>query len=169
MLKDKVLKALNDQWNAEYYSAYLYMAMSAYADRAGYKGIAHWLMEQAREEVAHGTHIYEYILERGGTPSFADVKATKPSYGSLVEVFEKVAAHEKHVTDLINAIADLAQKERDHATYQFIAWYVGEQVEEVADAEDILNKVKLIGDNPGPLFSLDAVLAQRQFKNPFHK
>lgn len=168
-MKANVLKALNEQWNAEYYSAYLYMAMSAYAEQAGFKGTAHWLLEQAREEAAHGERIYEHILERGETPVFSDIKAPPVKYESLKDVFAKVAEHEKRVTGMIDAIANLAQDERDHATYHFIMWFVDEQIEEVSEAEDLLGKITLIGDNPGPLLSLDAVLAQRKFQNPFRE
>jgi ferritin len=167
MIKDTLVKVLNDQVNAEYYSAYLYLAMSAYADRAGYKGISNWLQVQAREEMAHGTHIYEHLLERSATPVFSDVKAPSASFGSIKEVFEKVLAHERHVTELIHRIASLAVSEGDHATYNFILRYVNEQIEEEADAEDLFTKVSRIGDNPGLLYNLDAVLGARKFTGPF--
>ena len=167
MIKDTLVKALNDQVNAEYYSAYLYLTMSAYADRAGYKGIANWLRVQAKEEMAHGTHIHEHLLERGAAPVFSDVKAPPASYGSLKEVFEKVLAHERHVTELIHKIASLAVSEGDHASYNFILWYVNEQIEEEADAEDLCTKFNRIGDNPGQIYNLDAVLGARQFTAPF--
>jgi ferritin len=167
MIKDSITKALNDQFNAEYYSAYLYLSMSAYTDRLGYKGIANWLAVQAKEELAHGTHIYRHILERGGVPSFQDVKAPEASYGSLKEVFEKVLAHERHVTELIDRIASLALNEKDHTTYSFIQWYVDEQVEEEADAEDLAVKFSRIGDNPALIYSIDAQLSERKFNDPF--
>jgi ferritin len=162
MLKANVLKALNEQVNAEYYSAYLYLAMAAYADGAGFKGASSWLWQQAREESSHGSKILKYILEQNGKAAFADVKATPPSYKNLKDVFAKVAAHEKHVTDLVNAIADLAQKEHDHATYHFILWFVDEQIEEVSTAEDILARLEAVGDNLGLLYSYDTVLGQRK-------
>jgi ferritin len=160
-VKESVLKALNAQWNAEYYSAYLYLAMSSYAETEGYKGTASWLFKQAREEMEHGTRIYEHILERGGKPSFAEIKAPETKFASLKDVFTKVLAHEKYVTGLISVIADLAVKEKDHATYGFISWFVKEQIEEEATAQDILTKFERIGDNPGLIYNLDAVLAQR--------
>jgi ferritin len=162
MLKASVLKALNEQVNAEYYSAYLYLEMSAYADSAGFKGASGWLWHQSREEASHGSKILKYILDQGGKATFSDIKATGASYKSLKEVFAKVAAHEKHVTDLFNALADLAQKEHDHATYHLLQWFVDEQIEEVSTADDILNKLNAIGDNPGLLYNFDAVLAQRK-------
>ncbi|MDR3331217.1 MAG: ferritin [Synergistaceae bacterium] len=167
MIKGNTLKALNDQVNAEYYSAYLYLAMSAYADRAGFKGVANWLFVQAQEEMAHATHIYQHILERGGTPAFSDIKAPGASYGSVKEVFEKVLTHERFVTGLIDKIASVALGENDHATYNFIMWYVNEQVEEEANADEILSKLNFIGDNNGLLYNLDSTLAARVFTDPF--
>jgi ferritin len=167
VLKKNVSKALNDQWNAEYYSAYLYLAMSAYAEKAGFKGAAHWLFVQGREEMAHGTHIFRYLQDRGEDIVFSDIKAVTASYKDMKEVFAGVVAHEKHVTDLIDGVADIAMSEKDHATYNFILWYVNEQVEEVANAEEILKKLNLIGNDTGLLYNLDAVLAQRLFVNPF--
>jgi ferritin len=167
MIKDSMAKALSDQLNAEYYSAYLYLTMAAYVDRCGYKGIANWLFIQAKEETAHGTHIYQHLLERGVVPSFADIKAPQASYGSIKEVFEKVLAHEQHVTELINRIASLAITENDHATYNFITWYVNEQVEEEANADELVEKFRNIGTNQSMLYSMDATLGARQFVDPF--
>ncbi|MDR1019509.1 MAG: ferritin [Synergistaceae bacterium] len=167
MLKERLSKALSDQVNAEFYSAYLYLGMSAYADRAGFKGIANWLHVQSREEMAHAIHIYRHILERGGTPSFDDITASRAEYGGIREVFEKVLAHERHVSGLIDGIASIALEERDHATYNFIAWFVSEQVEEEASAEELVSKARHAGDDPALLFSLDAALAARTFRDPF--
>ncbi|MDR0720633.1 MAG: ferritin [Treponema sp.] len=167
MIKESIVKALSDQANAEYYSAYLYLAMSAYADRAGYKGIANWLFIQAKEEIAHGSHIYGHILERGAVPLFADIKVPETSFNSIKEVFEKVLNHERHVTSLIDKIATLAEEEKDHATYNFIMWYVNEQIEEEATAGDILAKINLTNSHPGLLFSLDAEFGTRVCNDPF--
>ncbi|MDR0403737.1 MAG: ferritin [Treponema sp.] len=167
MIKESLVKTLSDQVNAEYYSAYLYLAMSAHADRAGFKGIANWLFVQAREEMAHGTHMYQHILERGGTPVFADIKVPPASFGNIKEVFEKVLSHERMVTERIHKIATLAQQEQDHATYAFITWYVNEQVEEEVAAEELVAKASLVADNPGLLYNLDTALAARTFIDPF--
>jgi ferritin len=167
MIKENIAKALSEQAGAEYYSAYLYLSMAAYTDRAGFKGIANWLFVQAREEMAHGTHIYQYLLERGASPAFGEIKAPPASYGSVREVFEKVLVHEQGVTEGINRIATLAEQEKDHAAYHFISWYVNEQVEEEASADEILTKLRLIEGNPGLLYNLDADLASRVFTDPF--
>ena len=167
MLNQPLTQALSDQINAEYYSAYLYLAMSAAADKMGLKGCANWLFVQAQEEMAHGTHMYEYILERGATPAFAAIEKPPVAYACVNEIYEAVYAHEQKVTQGINAIATLAMKEGDHACYQFIMWYVNEQVEEEAGATGILDKLRLIDGNKGLLLSLDNELATRVFVNPF--
>lgn len=167
MLKPSLSNVLSEQVNAEYYSAYLYLAMSAYADRAGFKGVANWLYVQAQEEMAHGTHIYQHLLERGATPTFADIKVPQTEYENIEAVFAKTLAHEQHVTELINNIASIALRENDHATYSFILWYVNEQIEEEATADELLTKIRHIGDNKALLYNLDTELAARVFNNPF--
>ena len=167
MLSQNLTKALSDQVNAEYYSAYLYLSMSACADQMGLKGAAHWLFAQAQEEMAHGTNMYQYILERGERPSFTEISAPQSDFADLKQIFEMVLEHEQTVTQRINAIATMAMQEHDHACYQFIMWYVNEQVEEEASASDVLSKLQMIGDNKGLLLALDTELAARVFVNPF--
>ena len=167
MLSEKLTKALSEQVNAEYYSAYLYLAMSAAADGLGLKGTANWLFVQAQEEMAHGTNMYKYILERGAAPSFAAIEQPPATFADIKEIFEMVLSHEQKVTQRINAIATLSMQEFDHACYQFMMWYVDEQVEEESNANDMLDKLRLIGDNTSMLLTLDNELAARVFVNPF--
>jgi len=167
MLSEKLTNALSDQVNAEYYSAYLYLAMSAAADRMGLKGTASWLFVQAQEEVAHGTHMYEYILERSAAPAFPAIEKPPASFDGANAIFEMVLAHEQKVTQRINALATLAMQESDHACYQFMMWYVNEQVEEEANATAILDKLRLVADSRGSLLALDNEFAARVFVNPF--
>ena len=167
MLSEKLTTALSNQVNAEYYSAYLYLCMSAAADGMGLKGAANWLFAQAQEEMAHGTNIYQYILERGASPSFEAIEKPPVSFADAKEIFEMVLEHEQKVTKSINEIATLAMQEFDHACYQFMMWYVNEQVEEEASATDVLDKLQFIGDDKGMLLVLDNELSTRVFVNPF--
>ena len=167
MIKESLAKALSDQVNAEYYSAYLYLSMSAWADREGFKGVANWLYVQAQEEMAHGTHLYRFILDRGASPSFTDIKAPVFGCTSVEELFEQVLVHERKVSALIDRIASLAHSEGDHASYNFIMWYVKEQVEEESRVEELVSKIKMMGDHKGLLYNLDAALAARTFVDPF--
>jgi len=167
MLSKTLTKALNDQVNAEMYSAYLYLSMSAYAEVANLKGAANWLYTQWQEEMAHAIHMYQYILNRGAVPVLKTIETPDTKFTGIKAVFDKVYAHEQKVTASINSIATLAMKEQDHACYQFITWYVNEQVEEEANASEIVSKLALIGDNKGLLLSLDQELAARVYVNPF--
>ncbi|MCL2545985.1 MAG: ferritin [Oscillospiraceae bacterium] len=167
MISEKLRKALSEQVNAEYYSAYLYLAMSAAADQMGLKGASNWLFAQAQEEMAHGTHIYQYILERGEAPNFAAIDLPQTAFVDIREIFDRTLEHEQKVTRLINAIATLAMQESDHACYQFMMWFVNEQVEEEASASEIIDKLKLIGDNEAMLLTLDNELGTRVFVDPF--
>lgn len=167
MLNESLVKALSDQVTAEYYSAYLYMSMAAYCDQEGFKGFSNWMLVQAKEELAHGTHMFQHMLDRGALPLLSDVRAAPRDYGGLVDVFDKTLQHERSVTASINSIASLAISEGDHATYTFIQWYINEQVEEESTASLILQKLKFIGDNASMLYSLDAELGARVFVDPF--
>jgi len=167
MLSKKMTAAFSDQVNAEYYSAYLYLAMSAAAGKMGLSGTANWLFVQAQEEIAHGTHMFEYILERCATPSFASIDQPPVSFADVNEIFEEVLSHEKKVTKRINDLTTLAMLESDHACYQFLMWYVNEQVEEESNVTGIIDKLHLIGENKGLLLTLDNELATRVFTNPF--
>ena len=167
MLSEKLSIALSDQVNAEYYSAYFYLAMSAAADEMGFKGAANWLFVQTQEEMAHGTHMFKYILERGAAPVLAAIDLPPTSFTCLGDIFGKVYEHEQMVTKRINALATIAMQESDHAGYQFLMWFVNEQVEEESNATDIIAKLDLIGENKGQLLTLDNELAARVFVNPF--
>ena len=166
MLSESLTKALSDQVNAEYYSAYLYLVMSAAADGIGLKGAANWLFVQAQEEIAHGTKMYKYILERCAAPSFSAIEQPPVSFASMKEIYDLVFSHEQKVSQRISSVATLAMQEFDHACYQFIMWYVNEQVEEEANVRDILDKLKMIGDNKAMLLTLDNVLATRVLSSP---
>ena len=167
MISETLAKALNDQVNAEFYSAYLYLSMSACMESVGLKGAANWLWIQTQEERSHAIHMFQYILDRGAAPALLAIEAPDAKFSGIKDVFEKTLAHEQKVTERINNIATLAMKENDHACYQFIMWYVNEQVEEEASALDLLSKLELIGDNQGLLLNLDQKLAARVFTNPF--
>ncbi|MCL2152589.1 MAG: ferritin [Oscillospiraceae bacterium] len=167
MLSEKLTNALSEQINAEYYAAYLYLSMSAIANDLGLKGFANWLFVQAQEEMAHGTHIYEYMIERNAIPILKAIEQPPSSFAGANEIFKAVYVHEQKVTALINTIATLALQESDHACYQFMMWYVNEQVEEEANATDVLDRLHLIGETDGLLLTLDMELAARVFVNPF--
>ncbi|WP_372950109.1 ferritin [Mariniphaga sp.] len=165
MLKEKVLKALNEQVNAEQYSALLYLSMSAWFEDKGLPGFANWMYVQYQEELTHANKIFKYIVERSGKAEVKAIKQMPADFESVLQVVEKTLEHEQHVTDLINNLVDVASEERDHATQSFLQWFVDEQVEEEANVTEILDSLKLIeGEGKGNgLFMLDRELRQRTF------
>lgn len=162
MLKKSIEDALNKQLNAELYSSYLYLSMSAYCETVPLKGFAKWLRMQAEEEKAHGMKFFDYLIEAGGTVKLAKIDAPKTEWKSVGDVFNQVYEHEKKVTALINGLMDLAIKEKDYATQNFLGWFVKEQVEEEANASEIQAQIKMMGDIVGHLFWLDHELGKRK-------
>jgi ferritin len=162
MISKTMEDALNKQVNREYYSAYLYLAMSAYFETISLKGFAKWMRVQAKEERLHAEKIYDYIIARGGKAELLAIEAPKAKWTSAGKVFEESYAHEQKVTAMIHALVELATKEKDHATFEMLQWFVKEQVEEEANASDILAQIKIVGDIPGHLFYLDHHLGKRE-------
>jgi len=165
MLSEKMEEALNEQINKEMYSAYLYMAMSAHSKHIGLDGFANWFMVQYQEEMTHAMKIYDYINEQGGKVKLKAIKEPPSEFESPLDMFEKTLEHEKFITKSINELMDLAIKENDHATQIFLHWFVTEQIEEEANDNEIIAKLKLVGDGNG-LFMLDKELAARIFTPP---
>lgn len=162
-MKAKVLEAINNQINAEYYSAYLYLSMSAYFYDKGLPGFANWMYVQYQEEMTHGNKFFKYVVERGGRVELKAIDSVPNDYDDILDVWQKVLAHEQKVTSLINHIMDVAIEESDHATKSFLQWFVDEQVEEEANVNDILDTLKLINGQGNGLFMLDREMRQRVF------
>ena len=162
MLAKSMEEALNRQINRELYSSYLYLAMSAYFKSANMDGCAKWMRVQAEEEKAHGMKIYDYVIARGGHVILQPIEAPKVKWASAGKVFEEVYAHEQKVTGMIHSLVELAIKEKDHATFEMLQWFVKEQVEEEEHAGGILAQIRFVGDVPGHLFWLDHELGKRK-------
>ena len=166
MLKPSLEKALNDQINAELYSAYMYLSMSAWLDHVGLPGMANWMKAQYQEEMFHVDKFFHYVLERGGVVTLASIDAPPTAWENALDAFEKTLAHEQYVTSLINELASLSLDERDHATHNFLQWFVTEQVEEEANADNMVNQLRLVGGSGHGLLMLDRELATRVFTPP---
>jgi ferritin len=166
MLTQKVQDAINDQLNAELYSAYLYYSMAAYFESISLKGFSHWMRVQALEELTHAQKLFSYLNDRGGRVLMKPIEAPPSEWASPLAVFEEAYAHEVKVTALINQLMDLALAESDHATCNFLQWFVGEQVEEEASADDVVQKLKLVEKTEGGLFLLDQEMDKRTFVPP---
>lgn len=166
MISERMQAALNEQVNKEFYSAYMYLAMSAYCESIGLPGFANWMRFQYEEENMHVTKMYDYILDQGGDVELLAVEKPPKEYGSPLEVFEKTLEHEKFVTSCIHKLMDLAIEERDYATQTFLQWYVTEQVEEESNVNDVLAPLRMVGDDKSGLMMIDQQLAGRTAPAP---
>jgi ferritin len=155
MIKQKIEKALNKQVELEASSSQFYLAMASWAETQGLSGIANFLYHHSDEEREHMLKIIKFINERTG---FAIVPALiKPpeKYSSVKEVFESLLEHELNVTESINNVVDVCLSEKDYTTYNFMQWFVAEQLEEEALARNILDKLNMIGGDKGGLYMFD--------------
>ena len=164
MINEKVISILNEQINKEFYSAYLYLAMSAYFDEMGLHGFANWTKVQAQEEMDHGMIIFDYIIDRNAKIDFKSINVPETNFKSPLNVFERILEHEKYVTSSIDIIANMSLDECDLATRNFINWYIKEQVEEESNASDIITKLKMIGKKKSSLYLIDKELSKREYK-----
>ena len=166
MISKKMEAALNEQLNKEMYSAYLYMSMSTHSTHIGLKGFANWFMVQYQEEMMHAMRFYNYINDQGGRVMLVAIDAPPTEFESPLDMFEKTLKHEQFVTKRINDLVDLAIKEKDHATNIFLQWFITEQIEEEANDNDVIAKLKLVGKKGDALLMLDKELAARVFTPP---
>lgn len=163
MLKEKMLNALNKQINAEQYSAFLYLSMSAYLNDKGLPGFANWMYIQYQEELTHANKFFNYVNERGEKVEIKAIEQVDTDFENVIDIMEKTLAHEQLVTSLINNLVDIAIAESDHATQSFLRWFVDEQVEEEANVQEILDTLKLINGQGNGIFMLDREMRQRNF------
>ena len=166
MISEKMQDAINEQINAELYSAYLYLAMNAYFESANLPGFANWMRVQTQEELTHAMKLYDYVNERGGRVTLKAIAQPPVEWDSPLAAFEAAYKHEQKVTGLINELVNLAIAQKDHAANTFLQWFVNEQVEEEKSADEIVQKLRLTGEAPAALFMLDQQLGQRVFTPP---
>ncbi|MFC1766061.1 ferritin [Planctomycetota bacterium] len=166
MISKKMEAALNDQLNFELYSAYIYLSMSACLERMGLPGFSNWMRIQFQEEQMHADKIYHHILERGGKVTLGQIDAPQVDWPNVLNAFEDALGHEQKVTGRINNLMSLALDEKDHASAMFLQWFVTEQVEEEATADEIIQKLKLASESKAALFMMDKDMETRVFNAP---
>jgi len=165
-LKEHLCKALNEQMNYEFYSSQVYMAKAAYCSAESLDGFANFFIVQAEEERFHAMKIYRYLNARGKRATFTGMPEPNNEYRSVLEAFEQGYAHEQEVTRRIYHLSDLAMNDREHATIQFLKWFIDEQVEEEDLFDGIIHKLKRIDQDSNAFFMLDSELGKRTFVPP---
>ena len=161
MLNPKIQDAFNKQINAELFSSYLYLSMAGYFEAESFKGMAHWMRIQAAEENRHAMRFFDFINDRSGRVTLAQIEAPKTQWKSPLDAFQDAYNHELKISGLINDLMNLAAVEKDGAGHDFLEWFVREQVEEEAAAQLIVDQLKLVGDQGVGLYLIDQQLGQR--------
>jgi len=162
ILSKKLENAINKQINAELWSAYLYLSMSAYFESINLGGFATWMKVQAQEEVSHAMKFYDHIIERRGRVLVSAINAVPTIWKSPLHAFEEAFKHEQKVTAMIENIAHIAGTEKDYAATSMLQWFHDEQVEEELQTDTIVQKLKMIEKSTGGLFMLDRELGKRK-------
>lgn len=161
MLSETVQQALNQQITYEYAAAHTYMAMSAYFESLNLTGFAHWFRMQSDEEREHAERIFDYVSDRGGRVTLGGLPEPQSEYASPLDAVEHALAHERKVTAAIHSIYTLAGQEHDYATQSMLTWFIDEQVEEEKTADEIIQRLKLVGGDGTGLLLIDRELASR--------
>ncbi len=166
MVSEKLVKALNDQLNFEFESAQLYLSMAAFCASESLDGFANFFLVQAEEERFHAMKFFKFINDIGHRTIITEIKGPNNDYTSVLDAFEKALVHEKSVTKRIYDLSDIALNEREHATMAFLKWFIEEQVEEEANFDSIIQKLKRIENDSNAFFMLDTEFATRTFTPP---
>lgn len=161
MIQKTMQDALNDQINAEQYSAQLYLAMSAAMEGKSFRGFAQWLRVQATEETTHAMKLIDFVLDRGGKLELKAIPVPPVEFGGPIQLFETVLKHEQTITGKINALFELARTGKDYASEITLQWYVTEQIEEESNVGLIVDRLHAIGDQGGAIWYLDKELGKR--------
>jgi ferritin len=164
LLSKKMVDALNKQLNAEYYSSYLYLAMSAHFETINLRGFASWMRVQSEEEMKHAMRFYSYLVDSNERVKLTQIQQPSTEWTSALAALEDAYKHEKKVTSYIHELVSLSITEKDHATYEMLQWFVKEQVEEEKNTNDIVQDIKRVGDVSAGLLILDRELAKRKIE-----
>ena len=155
MLTPEMTKKLNEQLNLEFYSANLYLQMSAWCSDKGFEGAASFLKEHSQEEMQHMQRLFEYLSDTGSLPLLGSIAAPPVEFASLADVFQQTYEHEQLITRQINELAHAAMTAHDYSTFNFLQWYVAEQHEEEKLFKSVLDKLALVGTSGNALFFID--------------
>lgn len=166
MLSKRMVEALNEQINAEMWSAYLYLSMSLNAAAKGHKGVANWFAIQFKEEQDHAQILINYTLSRGGEVKLAPIAEVETSWKNPLAMFKDTLEHEKKVTALITKLYEIAVEEKDYPTQNRLKWFIDEQVEEEENAQEIIESLDKVGDDGLGLYMVDRELGSRTYSAP---
>ena len=152
---------MGEQIAAELWSSQLYLQMSLFLKKEGWNGSAHWMGRQADEEREHALSLADWVIKRGGEVKLTKIDEVPCGWDNLLDIYKAVYKHECHVSELIDALVDVASAEKDNATQDFLWGFVREQVEEEATALDIVEKMRHAKDLGGVFYLNDKLGARK--------
>jgi ferritin len=147
--------------NQEFYASYLYLSMSAYCEAINLPGFAHWMRTQSQEEYSHAMKMFGFIVDQKGRVILHPIDQPTIEFHSPLDLMQQALEHERHVSRLIDQLYELAVREHDYPTQVHLQWFIAEQVEEEKVASNIVEQLKMIGEQGAPLLLLDRELAKR--------
>lgn len=160
MPSKEIQDALNNQIKNEYFASYTYLSMAAHCESINMQGFANWLRRQSTEELVHAMRLFDYMIDRNVKVVLQSISKPQSKFKTLTDMFQRVLDNEREVTGMINKLYEQAISENDHATTVELQWFIREQVEEEKSASDILEKLKIAGDNRAALLILDRELSE---------
>jgi ferritin len=161
MLSSTVEKKLNEHMNAEFFSAHLYLSMAAYFKSIDLLGFAHWMEVQFEEEMTHARRFFEFIDRMDGRAIITDIAAPPFEWDSPLAAFEYTYTHEQQVSARIHELVSQAITEKDHATNNFLQWFVNEQVEEESSVKAIVQKLRFVAEDKMGILMIDQEIGRR--------
>jgi ferritin len=161
-LNPKLAKLLNEQINNEMSSSYIYLAMAAWFEQTPYTGFAGWMFNQSREETMHALKFYQYVVDRDAAVVLQPIAKPKADFKNPIDVFETSLKQEQKVTQQINELFEVAEQVKDHASKNLLLWFLNEQMEEEKTVRDMLDRLKLAGNDPASLLVLDREAGMRK-------
>ena len=165
-MNDTIAALLNDQINKELYSAYLYLDIANYYDEQDLDGYANYYMIQAQEERDHALLFMKYMQNNGLKITLEAIGKPDKVFTNILDPLVIAAEHERYVTALINNIYHEAHQGKDYRTMKFLDWFVDEQMEEEDNADSMVSRYKLFGQDPRGLYLLDQEYATRVYTAP---
>jgi ferritin len=154
-LSPKLTSLLNEQINNEMAASYSYLAMAAWFEQTPFLGFAQWMSTQSREETMHALKFYQYLVDRHAKVELKSIEKPKHDFKSPLDVFAHSLKQEEQVTAQINDLYEVAEKVRDHASKNLLLWFLNEQMQEEKSVRDMLDRLKLAGNDPASLLVLD--------------
>ena len=162
MLSLGLTKSINNQIADEFNAGYLYLSMSAYCESIGFRGFAKWLRKQSEEEIGHGMKLIDYMNDQFSRVELQQIYEPEKTFGSLTDLMEQALLHEQEISEGIYLLYGQAGEEHECTTQTMLNWFITEQLEEEKTVGDIVEKLRIFGENKSSLYLIDQELGQRE-------